>query len=199
MIHPLLQKGSIAHKLGTGLERLELVTGGMNDREARYTDIPENLPPAQQLALVRVQRADTKIRVPANFCARLRCIEAFEAVFRLEEPRPSVAEAALFKTDQVRARTLLDQTPNLERLTIDGLRFAGSDRHTIKTTMDKLYTIGFRVADLNRCPYPYLKLASAIQPPTLHKHILIDTPDTKFPMSGAILFLQLGKKLTRWR
>ena len=80
--------------------------------------------------------------------------------------------------DQVRARTLLDQTPNLERLTVDGLRSADSNRHPIKTTMDRLHTIGFRVTDLNRCPYPYLEWASAIQLPALHKHMLIDMPDT---------------------
>ena len=178
MMHPLLEQGSLARKLDPSLERLELVTGGMNDREARYTDILENLPPAQQLALVRVWQANTEIRVPASFCARLRRIEAYDAVFRFEGPCPSVAEAALYKTDRVRIRTLLDQTPNLERLTIDGLKYADSSSHSPLPieAMTKLHTIALRVTDLNTY-LACVRLTPAIQLPALRKLILINMPD----------------------
>jgi hypothetical protein len=127
---------------GTGLGRVELVTGGRNDREAKYTEILEKLPPAQHLALVRVWQANTEIRVPASFCAQLRRIEAYDAVFRLEGPCPSATEAALFNTDRVRIRTLLDQTPNLEHLTIDRFRHADSGHYSPLPveTMTKLHT-----------------------------------------------------------
>ena len=178
MIHPLLEQGSLARKLDTGVERLELVTGGMNNRDARYKDILESLPPAQQLALVRVWQTNTEIRVPASFCARLRRIESYRAAFHLEGPCPSVAEAALFKMDYIRLRTLLDQTPNLERLTVDGVSSADSYCHPIEytmTTMTKLHTIGFHVDDLKT--RLWLRSVPAIQLPALRKLILIDMPD----------------------
>lgn len=173
MIQPLLQQGCLARKLDTGVERVELVTGGMNDREAKYTEILEHLPPAQHLALVRVWQANTEIRVPPSFCARLRRIEAYDAVFRLEEPCPFVTEAALFKTDRVRIRTVLDQTPNLERLTIDGFKYADLGYYS-PLPMTKLHTIALRVTDL------YLRrvsLAPAIRLPALRKIVLINMPD----------------------
>jgi hypothetical protein len=177
MIAPLLQPDSLAGMLATGLGRLELVTGGMNDREAKYTELLEILPPAQQLALVRVWPASIEIRVPASVCAQLRRIEAYDAVFRLEEPCPSAAEVALFKTDRVRICTILDKTPNLERLTVDGSKYADSGRCSPLPiqTMTKLHTIALRVTNLDT----YLAcVRPAIQLPALRKLILIDMPDT---------------------
>jgi len=179
MIFPLLQNGSLARKLDTGIERVELVTGGMNDRDAKYTEILEHLPPAQYLALVRVWPANTEIRVPASFCARLRRIEAYDAVFRLEEPCPFVKEAALFQTDRIRIRTFLDQTPNLERLTVDGFKYVDLSRQSPVPieTMTKLHTIALRVTELN-IYLARVRLGPAIELPALRKIVLINMPDT---------------------
>ena len=181
MILPLLQAGNLARERktgGTGLGRVELVTGGRNDIDARYTEILEGLPPAQHLALVRVWQANTEIRVPASFCAQLTRIEAYDAVFRLEEACPSVTEATLFKTDRVRIRTLLDRTPNLGRLTIDGLRYAdtGSYSPLAVGTMCRLHTIALRITDLNAYQTCF-KLAPTIQLPALRRLILLNMPD----------------------
>lgn len=175
MILPLLQNGSLARIL----DRVELVTGGMNDREAKHTEILEMLPPAQHLALVRVWPANTEIRVPASFCARLRRIEAYDAVFRLEEPCPFATEAALFKTDRIRIRTFLDQTPNLERLTVDGFKYVDLSRHSPLPieTMTKLHTIALRVTELN-IYLARVKLGPAIELPALRKIVLLNMPDT---------------------
>jgi len=185
MIDPLLQKGSPARKLDTGLGRLELVTGGRNDIEAGYTQILEKLPPAQHLALVRVWQANTEIRVPASFCARLRRIEAYDAVFRLDEPCPSAAEVALFNMDRLRIRAIIDQTRNLEHLTVDGFRYTNSGRSAPSPIqpMTKLHTMALRVTDLD----PYLGVQACvgsmptIQLPALRKLILISMPDTISP------------------
>jgi len=181
IISPLLQEGILARKLDTGVGRVELVTGGMNDREAKYTEILENLPPAQHLALVRVWPANTEIRVPASFCAQLRRIEAYDAVFRLERPCPSTTEAALFKMDGVRVRTVLDQTPNLERLTIYELKYADSGRYAPLPieTMTGLHTLALRVTEV-KTYLACFRLAPAIQLPALRKLILINMPDTNF-------------------
>ena len=183
MILPLFQEGSLARRLDTGasgLGRVELVTGGMNDREAGYTEILESLPPAQHLALVRVWPANTEIRVPASFCAQLRRIESFDGVFRLEQPCPSATEAALFRTDRQPMRNLLDRTPNLKRLTVDGLRFVDSrsDSHLSIGTMAMLHTVALRITDLNT----NFRWALATRLPALRKLILINMPDTV--MSG---------------
>ena len=176
-----LQAGNLARRRdtgGTGLRRVELVTGGRNDREAKYTEILAGLPPAQHLALVRVWQANTEIRVPASFCAQLTRIEAYDAVFRLEEPCPSVAEAALFKVDRVRVRALLDQTPNLEHLTIDGLTYADTSSYSPLPVeiMAMLHTIALRITDLDTYRACF-KLAPTIKLPALRKLILLDMPD----------------------
>ena len=181
VVLPLLQQGNLARKLDTcakGLGRVELVTGGMNDREAGYREILAGLPPAQHLTLVRVWPVNTEIRIPASFCTQLRRIEAHDGVFRLEEPCPFVTEATLFKMDRARIRTFLDQTPNLKCLTIDRLKHPESYNYSPLPiqTMTELHTLALRITDLNK----YLACSKSppiIQLPVLRKLILIDMPD----------------------
>jgi hypothetical protein len=181
MIQPLMQECNLARRLESRarrLERVELVTGGRNDIEAKYSEILEGLPPAQHLALVRVWQANTEIRVPPSFCAQLRRIEAYDAVFRLREPCNSVTECALFKMGRARIHTVLDQTPNLERLTIDGLGYADPDNYSPlpAEAMANLHTLAFRVTDLTTYLVRF-KLVPVIQLPVLRKLILISMPD----------------------
>ena len=64
MTLPRLRQGCLARKLGTDVERVELVTGG----GAEYTAIlDEHLPPAQHLALVCVWQTNAEFRIPASF------------------------------------------------------------------------------------------------------------------------------------
>ena len=176
MVLQPLQAGTLARR---GLRRLELVTGGRNDIEAGYSKILAGLPPAQHLALVRVWQAHTDIRVPASFCTRLTRIDAYDAVFRLEDPCASATEATLFKTDRVRIRTLLAQTPSLTRLTIVGLTHAdtGSYSPLPVETLPALRTIALRITDLATYP-ACLKLAPAVQLPALRTLVLLTMPDT---------------------
>jgi hypothetical protein len=180
MILPLLREGNAARRVdngGKGFERLELVMGGRNDRVAKYNEVLEGLPPAQHLALVQVRPANTEIRVPSSFCDQLRRIEAYGAVFRLQGPCVSVTECALLKTDQVQIHTVLDQSPNLECLTVDGIAYAASDVYStwLVDTMAKLHTLAFRLTDLKTYPF---RLIFAITLPALRKIILINMPDT---------------------
>jgi hypothetical protein len=181
MILPLLREGNLVRQLDSGdkgLERVELVTGGRNDREAGYTEILEGLPPAQHLALVRVWPANTDIRVPSGFCVQLRRIEAYDAVFHLEGPCPSVTEGTLFRMDRGRVHGLLNQTPYLERLTVDKLGYTDSDSYSPSPigTMARLHTMALCITDLNACLMRF-KLAPAIVLPALRKLVLIDMPD----------------------
>ena len=175
MVLQPLQAGNLARR---GLRRLELVTGGRNDIEAGYTRILAGVPPAQHLALVRVWPPNTEIRVPASFCTRLTRIDAYDAVFRLEDPCASATQATLFKTDHARLRTLLAQTPSLERLTIVGLTHTDISSYSRQPveTLPVLRTVALRITDLTT-HQASSKLALAVQLPALRKLILLNMPD----------------------
>jgi len=55
MVLPLLRQGNLPRQLDTGakcLGRVELVIGGMNDRETQYTEVLSSLLPAQHLVRI---------------------------------------------------------------------------------------------------------------------------------------------------
>jgi hypothetical protein len=180
VILPLLKEGNLARRLDSGargLERVELVAIGRSNREVKCNEVLEGLPPAQHLAVVCVLPGDIEIRVPARFCAQLRCIEAHNANLRLQGPCVSVTECALFTMDHVRIHTILNQTPNLQCLSVNGIAHAVPIGYSTvpAVTMAKVHTLACGTSNLSAIRF---KLMSAIQLPTLRKLILIDVPTT---------------------